>query len=402
MQSHERQSVARDQHVAQRRGAGGGESDEEERQQHSSYGAQANLPKVDLAQLVASHNTMEANGTVGDTSKVLKDILGVVINMYAKGEDIDNVKKVAEDNSYRISQLEAKIGKPEEVSLQLGLAVRHLPLPGQGLTELDNVRMAFKEINAAGVEVRRDVIKAVRVGYKAESEPGSNNGNLGTVKVEMKNEESRAAVMKTKNNLRNHPQLVMRKLVIQNLKSREEMKNENFNYDILKMVSNGNDFYIGGNGHIRKRDQANFNNAQQSFTVPPPAFNQQPIRAPYTQAHAVYRQGPAPTLYGQAHSSRYQQPHHHIPRPPHHPPPPGQYHGQQQASLLDIDNIFNFDPTPIPTDNPYKAPVNAIPPPPPQDQHRVHVDSDHDQQALPGPVQAEGATGHAPVNQGRQ
>ena len=253
MQSQERQSVAREQHLAQRRGgdAHGVVHSEEDQLNPVSEGS---LPKVDLAELVGNYNQMETNGTSADTSKVLKDILGVVINMYAKSDDIETVKKVAEENSNRISQLEAKVGKPEDIALPLGLAVRFLPLPCMGVSELDNVRMAFKEINAAGIDVNRDIVKAVRVGFKAESEPGANNANLGTVKVEMRSEECRAAIMKTKFQLKNHPQTVMKKLTIQNLKSREEMKNENFNYDILKMVTNSNEYYIGGNGHIRRRE----------------------------------------------------------------------------------------------------------------------------------------------------
>ena len=253
IQSQDRQGAARDQYLAQRRGdagAPGGDDSDEENQQTTpgaSVGGGGSLPKVNLAQLVASHNSME-NGTTADTSKVLKDILGVVINMYAKGDELEKVKKVAEENSFRISQLEAKVGNADEIALPHGLAVRHLPLPGDGVSELDNVRMAFREINAPGIEVQRDVIKAVRVGYRAESGPGVNNPNLGTVKVEMRNEECRAMVMKSKYQLKQHPQLVMKNLVIQNLKSREEMKTENFNYDILKMVTNGNDYYIGGNG----------------------------------------------------------------------------------------------------------------------------------------------------------
>ena len=115
--------------------------------------------------------------------------------------------------------------------------MRHLPLPRLRLTELDNVKDAFKEVNAPGVDVRSDVVKATHVGFKAESETGAGNSNLGTVKVEMKSEDSRASLMKTKNNLRFHPNQVMKNLVIQNLKSHEEMKHENFNYDILKMCT---------------------------------------------------------------------------------------------------------------------------------------------------------------------
>ena len=63
------------------------------------------------------------------------------------------VKKVSEENTYRITQLEAKVGKPDDIALPLGLAVRYLPLPSEGNTELENVRMALNEINAPGVGV---------------------------------------------------------------------------------------------------------------------------------------------------------------------------------------------------------------------------------------------------------
>ena len=129
------------------------------------------------------------------------------------------VKKVSEENTYRITQLEAKVGKPDDIALPLGLAVRYLPLPSEGNTELENVRMALNEINAPGVDVKRDIVKATRVGYKAESVPGVGNSSLGTVKVEVRTEESRALIMKTKFQLKNYPMPVMKSLVIQNLKS---------------------------------------------------------------------------------------------------------------------------------------------------------------------------------------
>ena len=74
--------------------------------------------------------------------------------------------------------------------------------------------------------------------------------------------------MKNKYQLKQHLQLEVKNLVIMNLKSPEEMKAENFNYDILAMVTNGNDFYIGGNGHIRKRDHTNLNNGRQHSLAP--------------------------------------------------------------------------------------------------------------------------------------
>jgi len=352
MQSQGRQSVAREQQVAQRRGAEGDSSDEDVTVPGNE------LPKVDLRQLISSHSAMESDGDGIDFSKILKDILGVVINMYAKTDDIEKVKKASDENRYRIAQLEAKVGKPEDIALPLGLAVRYLPLPQEGISELDNVKMAFREINAPGVDVNKDVVKAIRVGYKAESEPGARNAYLGTVKVEMRTEEGRAAVMKNKFTLKNHPKEVMKTLVVQNLKSREEMKYENFNYDILKMVTNSTDFYIGGNGHIRKKEQNNYP-LRPLAPRPPP-------RMQYGQQPPRYQSQPAPT-HNQFQVPPPVQKQYHA-----HPPPPAhsQFQGaqglsqqlgpshQQQDSLLDTDSIFSFDP--IQLNNPYKAPaVNA-------------------------------------------
>ena len=339
---------------------------------------------------------MGSDSAAVDSSKVLKDILGVVINMYAKNDDIEKVKKTSDENAYRIAQLEAKVGNADEIALPLGLAVRHLPLPSEGTTELDNVRLAFREIQAPGVDVKNDIVKAVRVGYKAESDPGANNQYLGTVKVEMRNEESRASVMKSKYQLKNHPQNVMKKLVIQNLKSREDMKNEYFNYDILKMVTNSSDFYIGGNGHIRKKDQNN----QRVNTAAPPTRYAAAFPASYASNAAPQASYAAtaipPTSYATAAAppSRYAAPTASYAAPPARyaarpqysqfnvpPPPTGQYHydqtqrvhlqrpqdippepsnRQQQTSLLDIDNIFTFDPPkPVQTTNPYQPPTTV-------------------------------------------
>jgi len=360
MQSQERQSVAREQVHAQHRRGREAAADE-----GSDEDTGVGLPKVDLGQLISSHKMMGSENADIDSSKVLKDILGVVLNMYAKSEDIDNLKNVSEKNSYRISQLEAKVGRSDEVALPLGLAVRNLPLPSEGNTELDNVRLALKEIAAPGVDVKNDVVKAIRVGYRAESAPGANNLNLGTVKVEMRTEECRASVMKTKYQLKNHPQAVMKNLVVQNLKSRDEMKNENFHYDILKMITKSNDFYVGGNGHIRRRDQNPSSQSRNTFHHVP--------RIEYSQANGHHRnQNHHQVPRQQSQFNPYQQTS-QAPYPPTFPPP-GSNHRQagpvaphggpiqgqphppvdqrapvpvialNQPSSDVIDNLFQFDP----------------------------------------------------------
>ena len=336
MQRNERQSEARDAQFGANRGAGGGHhvqppqpGQDDAGPGHTNPSDSATrsqeLPKVDLESMITTHASIE-NGDKVDGPKVMKDLLAVMINMYAKQDELDEVKKVGENNAFRISQLEAKVGGPGDISLLLGLAVRNLPLPRNGTTELDNVRDAFKEVNAQGVEITRDITKAVLVGYKAETALGANNGNLGTVKVEMFSEDSRAKIMKSKNQLRSHPNPVMQKLVIQNLKSREEMKAENFNYDILKFVTISNDYFIAGNGHIRRREE---NQPRQHSSFPTnPRYGARPPQQP-----------------------NQFQPAQHIPVVPQiqraqfQPTQPTRPRAQTGNSSL-LDNLFSFDPIP--------------------------------------------------------
>ena len=125
-------------------------------------------------------------------------------------------------------ELEAKVGGPLEVSEKLGLAVKNLPLPREGCSELDNVKEALAEMRAPGVYTYTDVIKAVRVGLKEDY--------LGTVKVEMKNEECRKSIMITKKNLAFHPNASTKNIKITNLKSENQLFSSNFAMDILKMI----------------------------------------------------------------------------------------------------------------------------------------------------------------------
>ena len=60
--------------------------------------------------------------------------------------------------------------------------------------------------------------------------------------------------MKTKKNLVNHPSFVLRNLIIKNAMSPAEMKAQNTHFGMLKMITGNDDFYIAGNGAIRKKD----------------------------------------------------------------------------------------------------------------------------------------------------
>ena len=82
-------------------------------------------------------------------------------------------------------------------------AIRFLPLPPSGFSDLDIARQILAEIRAPGIDVNRDVVKAIRkTPFKT---PNTNQPILGTVLLEMKNEESRALIMKNKHTLQYHP-----------------------------------------------------------------------------------------------------------------------------------------------------------------------------------------------------
>ena len=111
-------------------------------------------------------------------------------------------------------------------------------------------------------------MKAIRFGAK--------ENYLGTVKVELKNDESRASIMKNKKNLSHHRNSIMQNLIIKNLKTEDHMAMENFARDLLKMIPGGNDVFMAANGHLRQKGVSyqNFsqlNQQQQRFPSPRPA-----------------------------------------------------------------------------------------------------------------------------------
>ena len=218
------------------------------------------------------------------------------------------------------------------------------------MTEIQNVRNLINQVNAQGVDAARDIVKAVRVGYKAETAPGASNGNLGTIKVECKSEDARAKIMKTKNNLKNHPDSILKRIVIQNLKSREEMKAENFNYDILKLVTNSSDYYIGGNGHIRQKGQ---NQPRPNLNAPPPPPHYQ---SQSRMANPMNRPMAPPMIRPMANltTTQFRQ---NAPAPPHNTYPPVNTRNSDP-----LENLFSFDSIPNPSQlqQPH-LPAQAVP-----------------------------------------
>ena len=151
---------------------------------------------------------------------------------------------------------------------------------------------------------------------KTPFQPGPNITQpiLGTVLVEMKNEEARALVMKNKSTLETNQNEVIRNIVIINMKSKEHMFMQNLGNSILKKIPGCENSYVTPSGQVRDgylRQPTNHHNQYNPHARVPP-----PQAYPHTQQRHA---GP----------QRDQQKPQQSLQPPHQPmyqrPPPPQY-----------------------------------------------------------------------------
>ena len=105
----------------------------------------------------------------------------------------------------------------------------------------------FKEINAEGIN-ESDIVRVKRVGHGTDKE--------GTILVEMESEDTKIKVMKTKKCLMKHQNPMLRKLKMRNMKSLEQMNQENNLYKILSLIPSGDQFVLSGSGKIVRRNDA--------------------------------------------------------------------------------------------------------------------------------------------------
>ena len=123
---------------------------------------QSQLPNLDLNDMIKSCEAAK-NGDQINTGKVLGDMMGMIIHMFAKQSENDAIKEQVHSNSDRIAHLEAKVGDANEVAYPRSVAIRKLPLPPHGVTEVENVQHYLKEMRVEGIDVNRDIIKAEKV-----------------------------------------------------------------------------------------------------------------------------------------------------------------------------------------------------------------------------------------------
>ena len=287
-------------------------------------------PAIDINGLFNSYNTMRSTN---NQPPILMDMFALMLNIHSKQSENDEFRVEVKSNTSRIDSIEAKIGGKDDISERLGLAVRRLPLPQPGRTDLDNIRQVFSAITAPGLDVNRDVIKCIR---KLPSNPGPNITQpiLGTVLVEMRNEEARALVMKNKSSLETNQNEVLRNIVIINMRSKEQMFMQNLGNSILKKIPGCESSYVTPSGQVR----------EGNFRQPPNHHYQ----------HNPHARVPPPQAFPHAHQ-RHAGPQHDQQKPQqslqpqqqlmYQRPPPSQYQFHPPAGYQAFNPSTLFYPT---------------------------------------------------------
>ena len=90
-----------------------------------SNAQQVPLPDVDLNDIIKNCEAAK-NGAQVDTGKVLGDMMGVIVHMFAKQSENEVVKEQVHSNTDRISHLEAKVGDANDVAFPRSIAIRKL------------------------------------------------------------------------------------------------------------------------------------------------------------------------------------------------------------------------------------------------------------------------------------
>ena len=211
-------------------------------------------PSVDFSKMESMAEKLNAGEDV-DQGELLKSVFGMVFGVAKCMGSVDQVRNEAKANTDRIKALEDKVGGKEEVALILGIVILNIPPPPPGTSELEYARAVVKEVNAEGVNPQIDVTKAVRVGFKAESRPGADDGKLGKLEFEVSNAEVKAKIMKTKKKLEKHSNETLRKIKIHNKKTQDQINQDFTNRQLLKMIPGGNAWYIAGNGQLRQQQR---------------------------------------------------------------------------------------------------------------------------------------------------
>jgi len=302
------------------------------------------LPDINVNAMYDTFSSMESGSGEVNTNTALKDMYGMMLHLFSKSAENDAFKNTVGKCVSRLDSIEAKIGGSDEPAIPLSIAIRFLPLPAPGQTDLQLVKAAFREIPAPGVDVERDCVKAVRLGDITQ-------GKLGTVLVEMRNQECKGLIMKNKQELQKHANPGLQKLFIRNAQTKNEIKMNIALNQILQKIPGEENNYVAGNGRIMAKNQPGTSQHGRA----PPQHGQHPHRQqpqPYRQ-----QQPPRQQLYPQLPPQQppFQFPNFNFQGYPFYPPPHGMLGYPQTGNPANTFPQYQPPPTTTATTLPSSA-----------------------------------------------
>ena len=105
---------------------------------------------------MALHDCYNQHKDDASESPLVRNMYALMLNLYSKQAESDSLKSEVQLANSRLDAIEAKIGGPNEIAERLGLAVKYVPFPNPGYTDLDVIRHIFAQIHAPGVNIEHD------------------------------------------------------------------------------------------------------------------------------------------------------------------------------------------------------------------------------------------------------
>ena len=116
-------------------------------------------PAINVADLHSCYEQIKNSQT---ESPLLINMFALMLNIHtnlaATTETNSKLKREIQTLSEKVSSLESKVGDSTEVSERLGIAIRRLPVPSNGSTDMDLVKWALGELKLDGMYVNTDII----------------------------------------------------------------------------------------------------------------------------------------------------------------------------------------------------------------------------------------------------
>ena len=103
------------------------------------------FPPIDID---AAKKTFEEIGDEDPKDRALKYMFGMMISTSSKIQKLDNLEVKVDSLESRMESLESKVGGEEDIAVPLGLAIRNLPIPVNGSSELQQVKFVLGQIGA--------------------------------------------------------------------------------------------------------------------------------------------------------------------------------------------------------------------------------------------------------------